>query len=73
MQIIKYPARSEWASLLTRPTFDNTTLFSTVQKILDDVKSRGDKAVNEYTEQFDKEYAFHLLKKRENAVNEPLF
>jgi histidinol dehydrogenase len=54
MQIIKYPARSEWASLLTRPTFDNTTLFATVQKILDDVKSRGDKAVNEYTEQFDK-------------------
>lgn len=28
---------------------------------------------NRYTEQFDKEYAFHLLKKRENAVNEPLF
>ena len=28
---------------------------------------------NRYTEQFDKEYAFHLLKKRQNAVNEPLF
>jgi hypothetical protein len=28
---------------------------------------------NRYTEQFDKEYAFYLLKKRENAVNEPLF
>ena len=54
MQVIKYPSREEWASLLTRPTFDNTSLFGTVQKVLDDVRVRGDKAVKEYTEQFDK-------------------
>jgi histidinol dehydrogenase len=54
MQVIKYPSREEWASLLTRPTFDNTSLFDTVQKVLDDVRARGDKAVKEYTEQFDK-------------------
>jgi histidinol dehydrogenase len=54
MQVIKYPSREEWASLLTRPTFDNTSLFGTVQKVLDDVRARGDKAVKEYTEQFDK-------------------
>ena len=54
MQVIKYPSREEWASLLIRPTFDNTSLFGTVQKVLDDVRARGDKAVKEYTEQFDK-------------------
>jgi histidinol dehydrogenase len=54
MQVIKYPSREEWASLLTRPTFDNASLFGTVQKVLDDVRARGDKAVKEYTEQFDK-------------------
>lgn len=54
MQVIKYPSREEWASLLTRPTFDNTSLFGTVQKVLDDVRAHGDKAVKEYTEQFDK-------------------
>jgi histidinol dehydrogenase len=54
MQVIKYPSREDWASLLTRPTFDSTSLFETVQKILDDVRKRGDEAVKEYTLQFDK-------------------
>jgi len=54
MQIIKYPSREDWASLLTRPAFDSTSLFETVQKVLDDVRTRGDKAVKEYTQQFDK-------------------
>jgi histidinol dehydrogenase len=54
MQVIKYPLREEWTSLLTRPAFDSTSLFDTVQKVLDDVRTRGDKAVKEYTSQFDK-------------------
>jgi len=54
MQVIKYPNISDWSTLLARPTFDNTTLFDTVQTILDDVRKRGDLAVNEYTEKFDK-------------------
>jgi histidinol dehydrogenase len=54
MQVIKYPSREDWASLLTRPTFDSTSLFDTVQKVLDDVRKRGDKAVKDYTLQFDK-------------------
>ena len=53
MQLIKYPAESEWNSLLERPHFDNSQLFSTVQSILDDIKSRGDEAVIEYEEKFD--------------------
>jgi histidinol dehydrogenase len=54
MEVIKYPARTEWASLLTRPTFDSTSLFDTVQKILDEVRTSGDKAVMKFTKQFDK-------------------
>lgn len=54
MQIIKYPPREAWASILKRPAFDSTTLFDTVQKVLDDIRKRGDKAVKEYTLQFDK-------------------
>jgi len=54
MEVIKYPARTEWASLLTRPTFDSTSLFDTVQKILDEVRISGDKAVMKFTKQFDK-------------------
>jgi histidinol dehydrogenase len=54
MQVIKYPAPSEWSSILARPSFDNSSLFDTVQKILDNVRAKGDAAVKEYTQQFDK-------------------
>lgn len=54
MQVIKYPNRENWADILARPVFDNTTLFDNVQKVLDDVRQNGDKAVIRYTEQFDK-------------------
>jgi histidinol dehydrogenase len=54
MQVIKYPSRAEWTTLLARPAFDSTTLFDTVQKVLDDVRAHGDKAVKDYTIQFDK-------------------
>ena len=54
MQLIKYPLREEWQQILKRPVFDTTTLFATVQEILDDVRKRGDKALKEITEHFDK-------------------
>lgn len=54
MQIIKYPPKENWANILARPVFDNTSLFDTVEKVLNDVRLRGDKAIKEYTEKFDK-------------------
>ena len=54
MQVIKYPDPKTWAFLLARPTFDSTSLFETVQKILDNVRSNGDTAVYNYTKLFDK-------------------
>jgi len=60
MQVIKYPERGKWSSLLARPTFDTTSLFDTVQKILDEIKTGGDAAVKEYTEKFDKVKIEHL-------------
>lgn len=54
MYYIQYPEKKERASLLARPTFDTTNLFDTVNHILVDVQKRGDKAVIEYEEKFDK-------------------
>ncbi|WP_029903990.1 histidinol dehydrogenase [Prevotella sp. 10(H)] len=54
MQIIKYPERSEWASILARPQFDTSSLNDTVSTVLSDIKKRGDEAVMEYEEKFDK-------------------
>jgi len=54
MQTIKYPQKSDWAQLLIRPTFDNSTLTETVSDILEDVRIRCDEAVKEYGLKFDK-------------------
>jgi len=53
MQVFKYPTRETWNSLLLRPAYDSTVLFDSVQKVLDDVRTHGDKSVKEYTKQFD--------------------
>ena len=53
MEVIKYPSREEWASLVQRPALDVTTLFDTVRMVLDEVRREGDAAVIRYEEKFD--------------------
>ncbi len=54
MQIVKFPAKSEWASFLERPHRDASELRETVKTVLDDIQARGDVAVKEYELKFDK-------------------
>lgn len=54
MEIIRYPAPSEWPRLLKRPALNIATLENTVRAILAEVRINGDQAVNKYTLQFDK-------------------
>jgi histidinol dehydrogenase len=65
MQIIKYPERSEWASILSRPVFDTSALNSAVGAVLAEIKAQGDKAVFEYEEKFDKVKLSSLAVNRE--------
>jgi len=58
LQIIENPAKSLWKELMARPVFQTDGMDESVKKILADIKSRGDKAVNEYALQFDK-VGFH--------------
>ena len=53
MNIIKYPAREEWASIVERPHLDVTQLNQTVASVLADVRLRGDEAVKGYELKFD--------------------
>lgn len=54
MEVIRYPEKSAWDSLLERPVMKMETLRETVRRVLDDVKAEGDRAVKAYEEQFDK-------------------
>ena len=53
MNIIKYPARQEWAQIIERPHLDTAQLNQTVAAVLADVKTRGDEAVKGYELKFD--------------------
>ncbi|MRG46090.1 histidinol dehydrogenase [Chitinophaga sp. SYP-B3965] len=54
MQIIRFPEKNTWNTLLQRPAFDTRQLEATVSAILADVKATGDAALRKYTQQFDK-------------------
>ena len=47
------PPKSNWESLLQRPVTDVSGLYDTAQKVLDEVKLKGDQAVARYSEKFD--------------------
>ncbi|KQC29160.1 histidinol dehydrogenase [Flagellimonas eckloniae] len=54
MQKIKYPNKENWESLLKRPTQTVSDIEETVTRIFTEIKTRGDSAVRDYTEKFDK-------------------
>lgn len=54
MKVIRYPERAEWTSLLERPHIDMTALYAMVNTVLADVRTRGDQAVLDYEEKFDR-------------------
>ncbi|WP_119078902.1 histidinol dehydrogenase [Chitinophaga alhagiae] len=78
MQVIRYPEKNTWNTLLRRPALDTRQLEATVSAILDDVKANGDAAVLQYTARFDKVELTGLLVDAEEfaaadeALEEPL-
>ncbi len=53
MNIIRYPSKDQWDSLVERPHLDVSQLNNTVASVLDDIRRRGDTAVKDYEEKFD--------------------
>lgn len=54
MNIVKYPDRKDWGSLLERPHRDASELRETVKTVLDRIQEDGDAAVKEFEQKFDK-------------------
>lgn len=53
MNIIKYPKKNEWSSIVERPHLDVSQLNATVQNVLEKIKHEGDAAVIEFESKFD--------------------
>ncbi len=78
MIITKYPEKSDWNSLITRPIKDIADIEKKVLPILDNVKTRGDEALREYALAFDNimlndlEMPKSSIEKAENALSAEL-
>src|SRR5690554_4488959 len=53
MKTTSNPSRSKWEKLATRPMIKQQKLMKTVEKIFYDIHRKGDKAVLNYSRQFD--------------------
>ncbi len=53
INVIKQPSKKDWQEIIKRPVFENASLEKVVKKILEKVKTKGDKAVRKYTKEFD--------------------
>jgi histidinol dehydrogenase len=54
IKLIKYPDRKDWQEIVKRPVMETASLEKAVKKILQKVKTGGDKAVKKYTKEFDR-------------------
>ena len=54
MKNYTYPNKESWAAILKRPTLDLSDLEPMVNDVLNQIKNEGDKAVQRFTEKFDK-------------------
>ncbi|OYZ02951.1 MAG: histidinol dehydrogenase [Sphingobacteriia bacterium 28-36-52] len=61
MNILEFPERANWASIIKRPVADYISLNERVSTVLNGVKLSGDKAVKQYTKEFDGVSIDHLL------------
>lgn len=55
MQILSFPSRAEWPRLLARPVQSTEAIEKAVAPILEQVRNRGDRALAELSEKFDKQ------------------
>lgn len=54
MKIYHYPPREIWPEILQRPALDSSALWSTVEQVIDRVRTEGDAALKAFTLQYDK-------------------
>jgi histidinol dehydrogenase len=53
MNVIRYPERSLWPELIRRPGLETRSLESQVARIIEEVSRKGDRALLDYTREFD--------------------
>ncbi len=60
INIIEYPQRAQWPTLMKRAVADTSKLHDTVSAIISEVRTRGDEALRDFALRFDKASLSHL-------------
>jgi histidinol dehydrogenase len=68
MKKISYPPKENWESLLQRPLTDFSRLSELVNRVFEDIRTEGDKALKKYTLEFDK-VEINSLRVNEEEIN----
>ncbi len=61
MNIIKFPQKNTWKTLLERPTIDFLEIESRIKVILTDIQTQGDEAAYRFNAQYDKNFDKNFL------------
>ena len=61
MNIIKFPHKNTWKTLLERPTIDFLEIESRIKVILTDIQKQGDEAAYRFNAQYDKNFDKNFL------------
>ena len=69
MKTILYPNKNDWFTLIQRPSVQSKDLNTLINQVFKKVKTQGDKAVLNYTKQFDKVNLKSLLVKEDVIKN----
>lgn len=54
MKVVEYPPIEDWKELFKRPKLDQTSLRKMIADVFELVSNKGDEALKDYTQQFDK-------------------
>lgn len=53
MKVIEFPSKSDWSTILKRPTQEKGNLESIVADVFKEIKTKGDAALKNFTKKFD--------------------
>ena len=71
MNIIKFPQKNTWKTLLERPTIDFLQIESRIKVILTDIQQQGDEAAYRFNAQYDKNFDKNFLVSAQEIAQAP--
>lgn len=70
ISILKYPVKSEFKSIVTRPALDSRSLDNVIKDVFEQIKTQGDQALRDLTFKFDNKVLNQISYSKEEIANQ---